>query len=350
MQISDSEISLKLESRSITYAYSNTRIKAMRAALIKPGFMDELIQVPSIDAMTELLQRSGYKDDLIAASVHYAGSSLIASACARNFAREVKKVVGFTPKKDRKALKVLLARWDLINLKTLMHARKIGRTYDEVKHLLYDVGGMDEENFKRILRADEDGMMREIRKTEIGKHIDITKSGKGLFSYVEATIDSQVYLYMNEALASVGGREMGYIRDILKREIDAKNIMIVERLKKHDVEPAKIKENLIKGGTITRDLFDRIIEAKDLAQVVSLTKHKFHRLELKPEGNLIDLEIALEKSIAGLKKNTFSREVLSLGVIIDFLLIKEEEINNLRKIAKGKQYRFSEDEVRAMLV
>jgi vacuolar-type H+-ATPase subunit C/Vma6 len=35
---------------------------------------------------------------------------------------------------------------------------------------------------------------------------------------------------------------------------------------------------------------------------------------------------------------------------VGFLLLKEEEINNLRKIAKGKEFRMSEEDVREMLV
>ncbi|MBN1169450.1 V-type ATPase subunit [Candidatus Micrarchaeota archaeon] len=347
MQVPTIKISMpRIESRSIKYGYSSARARAMKGDLIKPALMDEMIGVSSVEAMAELLQKTGYRQDLAAASVDYGGSALIASASSRNFARTVKKLVTMAPKSDRKAIQALLIRWDLINIKTLLHAKKISRNYEEVKHMLYDVGGLDEEDFRKIMRGDEDETIREIKKAGI----TFSKAEGDMFSHIEKTIDSHVYLQIDQALASVGGKEVSYVRDILRKEIDAKNIMIIERLKKHGMDSAKIKKHLIKGGTLSIYLIDRIIEAKDLAQVVSLTKHKFHSLELRHDGKLTDMEIALERSVAALKKYGFNRDVLSLGVLIGFLLLKEEEINNLRKIAKAKEYKFAESDVRAMLV
>ena len=56
------------------------------------------------------------------------------------------------------------------------------------------------------------------------------------------------------------------------------------------------------------------------------------------------------KSIAAQKLASFHRSILSVGVILGFLLIKEEEISNLRKIAKGKEFNLPENDVRDMLV
>jgi vacuolar-type H+-ATPase subunit C/Vma6 len=41
---------------------------------------------------------------------------------------------------------------------------------------------------------------------------------------------------------------------------------------------------------------------------------------------------------------------LSVGVILGFLLLKEEEIKNLSKIAMAKEFGFSESETKHMLV
>ena len=96
----------------------------------------------------------------------------------------------------------------------------------------------------------------------------------------------------------------------------------------------------------------RLIEAKDMGATVSVLKQRFPHLELMGEGRnaLTDLEVALEKSIAERKTRAFQRSILSAGVLFGFLLLKEEEVNNLRKIAKGKEFRMPESEVRAMLV
>jgi V/A-type H+-transporting ATPase subunit C len=357
----------KLESRALKYGYSNARVKAMKGLLLRGAFLDELIRVGSIGAMAELLQRTGYKNDLAGASVSYTGSALIETAASRNFSRTVRKLLKITPKSDRKAVEALLIRWDLLNLKTLMHAKRIKKGYDEVRPYLFDVGGLNEEDFKRIMKADPGNLMKELRRTDIGQKMLSIGTGQlsrqmkdkftnalrslDTFLQMETIIDAYIYLFMDQVLSEVGGKDVSDIRQILRREIDAKNIMIIERLKKHKAQKEKIMGSLIRGGTMSDSLVGKLIDAKDLQAVISLAKPKFHGLELRTEQvSLSDLEIAFEKSVAAQKVRAFHRAILSVGVVIGFLLLKEEELNNLRKIAKGKEFNMPEAEVRAMLV
>lgn len=356
----------KIESRALKYGYSNARVKAMKGLLLNGSTLNELIRVGSIEAMVELLQRTGYKNDLVSASTEYSGSVLIELAASRNFARAVQKLIRLTPKEDRTAVRALLVKWDLMNLKTMMHAKRLKRGYEEVRPYLFPVGGLSEDDFKRIVKADERDIFREVKRTELGEQMlststahfskqmwDTFKSAMrslNSFMQMETIVDAYMYLLMDKALADVGGREINAVREILKREIDAKNIMIIERLKKHKSERKKITDSLIRGGTLGDSLVGRIIEAKDLAAVVTLVKSKFPQLSVKENMDLAGLEIALEKAIAAQKLASFHRSILSVGVILGFLLIKEEEISNLRKIAKGKEFNLPENDVRDMLV
>ncbi|MFZ5501816.1 MAG: V-type ATPase subunit, partial [Candidatus Micrarchaeota archaeon] len=131
----------------------------------------------------------------------------------------------------------------------------------------------------------------------------------------------------------------------------AKNILIIERMKKHGIARERIVDGLIKGGTLPPALIEKILDAKDMQAVLALVRSKFRGIELKEgKAGMADLEIALEKSIAAQKVTAFHRSALSVGVIIGFLLLKEEEMNNLRKIAKGKAFELPESEIRDMIV
>lgn len=356
------------ESRALKYGYSNARVKAMKGLLLKTSFLDEMIRVGTIEGMVELLQRSGYKSDLAGASVSYGASTIIEIAASRNFGRTVKRLLRLTPKSDRLAVEALLIRWDLLNLKTLMHAKRVKKSYDEVRPYLFEVGGLGEDDFRRIMKADEGSLMRELRRTSLGQKMlsigtsQLTRQMKEKFTsalrsldtflQMETIIDAYIYLFMDQALSEVGGKDVSSIRELLKREIDAKNIMIIERLKKHGTSKERILGSLIRGGTLGDALLNKMIDAKDLQTVITLAKPKFRQLEMKAEGKagLTDLEIALEKSITAQKVLAFHRAILSVGVVIGFLLLKEEELNNLRKIAKGKEFNIPESEVREMLV
>jgi len=356
------------ESRGLKYGYSNARVKAMKGLLLTSAFYEEMIKVKSIEAMVELLQRTGYKNDLAAASVDYAGSELIEMAASENFARTVQQLLRITPKEDKAAVRALLVKWDLMNLKTLMHGRRLNQSYEQVKPYLFPVGGLTEDDFKRIMKAEEKEIFREVKRTELGGHMLSSSTAHfskrmwdnfrnalrsvNMFLQMETIIDGYTYLLMEKGLVEVGGKEIDAIRQILKKEIDERNIMIIERLKRHGAQPKDIKESLIHGGTLSESFITQLIEAKDLGAVVALIKTKFRPLDIKDVSTLelADLEIALEKSLATQKTVAFYRAVLSVGVIVGFLLLKEEEINNMRKIAKGKEFNIPEQDVRDMLV
>lgn len=353
----------RIESRALKYGYSNARVKAMKGLLLKPNFLDELVKVKSIEAVIELLQRTPYKGDFAADSVSYTGSELIELAAARNLARTVCKLIKITPKSDKEVLRALLLKYDLLNLKTIMHAKKLGKSFEEVKPHLIQAGGLTEDDFRRLMKADEKNIIREIRRTALGEQMlsqSTAQFSRGMwnkfnaalksldaFMQMETIIDAYSYLLMDKALSDSGSRDIEHIRKILRREIDAKNILIIERLKRHGKK--NFAEHLIRGGTLSDSMVKKIIESKDVPATVKLVKSKFSRLNFEGEG-LSELEIAFEKSIAAQKTVAFHRGMLSVGVIIGFMLLKEEEVANLRKIAKGKEFGIPEKDVRDMLV
>jgi V/A-type H+-transporting ATPase subunit C len=349
-----------IENKALKYGYSNARVKAMKGLLLKAAFLDDLIKCSSIEAMIELLQRTPYKGEFAEDSVRYTGSEIIEIAASKNFAKTVEKLIRITPEKDKKILNALLLKYGLLNLKTIMHAKKIGRSYEEVKPHLLPAGGCTEEDIRRIMKADKGSFFREVKRTVLGQQMLAVQSERTMwdkfntamhsmdaFFQMETIIDSYIYLLMEKVLEESGSYDVRHIREMLRKEIDAKNVLIIERMKKHSKK--NIRENLILGGTLSEQMLNKVMESKDLETTVKLVKHKFHKLELENQ-NLSDLEIAFEKAIAAQKLLAFHRGMLSVGVIIGFLLLKEEEVNNLRKIAKGKEFGMSEKDIRDMLV
>lgn len=357
----------KLESRALKYGFANARVKALKATLLSASALDELIKVSTIDAMVELLQRTDYRSDLLAHSMEYSGSQLIELAAGSNFVRLVDKVRSFTPKGDLAAVKALLRKWDLMNLRTIVNAKRLDKSYEEIKPFIFPVGDLTAQDFEKIAKADKEQIFNEIRKTALGE--EMLSASTALFSrhmwdtfrnalknlntfkQVETILDVYTYLFMDKGLSEVGGKDVVHIRRLLKKEIDAKNILIIERLKTHGFPREKIENYLIKGGTMSRTFIGSLMDAKDLSTAVTLAKSKFRKLVLK-EGavTLSDLEIAMEKALAAQKTIAFHQSVLSIGAILGFLLLKEEELNNLRKIAKGKEYGIPEREIKDMLV
>jgi len=356
-----------LGGRAMKYGYSNARVKGMKGLLLKQADMDELVRVKSIDAVVELLERTHYKEELTQLSLMYRGSTLVELAAAKHFAKVARKILKTCPKDDKKILDSLLKRWDVLNLKTVIGAKRLGKKFDEIKPYLVPVGSFTERDLQKIFEAEERAVFEEIRRTDFGKEMlaestalftagswDIFRNAvKNMDSLLQlqALLDAYAYRYVDKHLSS-NSKDIQNIRILFKKEIDAKNIAIIERLKVRGMAKEKIKEYLIKGSSFKEVTINSFIESKDFSSALGIAKRRFAGLEIE-EGKIKDIsgfEIALEKAIALEKVHAFYRSVLSIGSLLGFLLLKEEELNNLRKISKGKEFNLSDEKVRETLV
>ena len=105
-------------------------------------------------------------------------------------------------------------------------------------------------------------MARELRKTELGaKMLNLVPGGghkQDAIAKLEVAADSEVYTIMDRALAGTCNQDVAPIRRLLKKEADARNIMIIERLKLHGTPRDRIEASLLHGGTLD---FGELFEA-----------------------------------------------------------------------------------------
>jgi V/A-type H+-transporting ATPase subunit C len=357
-----------LGGRALKYGYSNARVKGMKGLLLKKSELDELLKVKNIDAVVELLQRTHYREELAKLSLLHRGSTLVELAAGSQFAKVAKKVLTMAPSDDRKVVEALLKRWDVLNLKTVVGARRAGKKWEEVRSFLVPVGSLSVSQMEMIFQADDRTLLEQIRRTDFGKDMLAESSSlltadamaifRGGFSsmdgflQLQVVLDAYAYAYVEKHLAS-DTKDAKSIKALFRKEIDAKNVAIVERLKARGTQKEKIKSYVIRGGTLNDAAINALIEAKDFAAVLGIASKKLTGLEGEKADRIKDLpalEIALEKALTLEKVRTFYRSILSIGTLLGFLLLKEEELHNLRKIAKGKEFNLPEEKLRETLV
>lgn len=356
-----------VELKSLKYGYANARVRGMKSLLLKMTHLDELIKVKSLAAMIELLERTTYKEEFVSLSIKHRGSKLIELATARNFANIVRKIKKLTPRRDLPVITALLRRWDVLDLKTLLTAKRAGKSFEDISPYLLLVGDMSVSDFERIARAEPQHVLEEVKKTRLGKDIlaqkmrSINKSMMDAFKksvlnsdtlfQIQTLLDSYMYSFIDNSL-SINNKDAQSVRRVFKKEIDSKNIIIIERLKARKIDRKEIRNYLISGGMLDNSAIDRLIESESITESMKIAKDKFRKLQLNSDDkiSLSDFEINMEKVISSEKLRVFSRSILSVGVILGFILLKEEELHNIRKIAKAKEFNIPEDEIRKMLI
>ncbi|MCK4319164.1 V-type ATPase subunit [Candidatus Micrarchaeota archaeon] len=352
-------------SRALVYGYSNARVKARKAMLLSKTFLEDLASQRTIDAMIEMLQRTRYKDSIGRFSGSVKGADLIELAAGADYAEVAEKVFSFAPEDAKDVIKAVLGKWDIHNLKTIIAFKRISSKWEKARSYMIPAGTLRLHQLERIFKAEPGEIYNVIRKTRAGREIlghssEIIRGTElekrfmsavkdaSVLSQLQVILDASMYEFLNKPISS--DSDMIALRKIIRLTIDAKNLINIMRLKKHNVtDEETLRKYIIRGGTFNNKMIHDMITAEGLENTFKVVKRIFP-VEFSKDEVLSDLESKLDKVIARKRITFFYRSNLSLGTLVGFLFVKEEEMNNLRKIARAREGNLSEEEVKKMLI
>lgn len=347
----------------LVYGYANARVHGMKGLLLPKDTYIELSNLKSVDGMVELLQRTHYKKNLLDAAVRYSGSQLIESASGQHYAEIVSKIRKIAPKEDKEIVSALLMKWDVVNLKIVIASKKITSSFSEVKPKIIPAGSLNMDVLESIYNADERDLLSELKKTQFGRELlsqsMISMSSEmwekfrkamsttDQYSQVQAILDTYSYSLMEKYLKPyTNDKDVKAVYKLLREEIATRNIIIIERLKKSGIkDPKKIESYLIAGGLLSKIDREKIMSSEKLEDIFPLVKKYFPKFKSKDVSTLVDLETELTRARSAERMKVFHLSVLSVGTLLGFILLKEEEMNNLRKIARAKEFGIESKEV-----
>lgn len=364
--------------KALTYGYANARVRSMRPALLSRRQAEDLLKVNTSAAAIDYLSRTNYRNDFAGLPAKATDEERVELALGRNFSRTARKLLEITPKHNRRVLSAFLNRYDIHNMKTIMLGRKLGKGREETQALIVPAGTMSAREIASLVNAKgADDFHAALRGTAFGakfltsasmKHIS-QEQLRALFQNPAESAKLDVFLSaldfyyyeMASAIALGEGKDAQAIAKLLRSEADAKNIMMVLRLKKQGAERKAIAGLMVDGGKLSRATLEKLASAKDAHEVVSLSsgffisqtgRDEFAAAEQRfgQDGMLSHFEVVFERSIARRSLHALRRSMMSVGAIVGFLLLKEEEMRNIQKIVRGKALRLPPDKVAEMLV
>ena len=357
--------------RQITYGYASTRVRARKALILQKIFYEDLLQQRTFAGMIAMLERTYYKNVLTGGLLldYYspnAGSEFLEMAAEIHYKDVVNKVRSFTPKDGLPVVNMLMRKWDILNLRTIISSRRTGKTWDQIYPYIVSAGELTVAEMKKIAESDPEKLYVSIKATSVGREI-LAQSNRDLkgteleqifikaiksaevLSQLQVILDASYYNYLQTGITS-SDKDVEWIRKTVAKEIDLRNIINTLRLKNSGItEQAKIIPHLIKGGKVKANCIEALLKAKDYKEIVQAIRPMF-KLQSDDFKSLSELEVALQQELARERVRVFYRNPVSIATIVGFLFIKEEEMNNLRKIVRGKDYNLTPEEIKPMLV
>jgi V/A-type H+-transporting ATPase subunit C len=347
----------------VEYDYVNARIKGMKSRLLAPPLFETLILKPDVESIIAELENTPYKQEIEKATVQYSGIKCIEVALRKDFANTFRKILGFMKGGESETyINILLSRWDIQNIKTILRGKNIHMTSAEIVECLVPAGQLDDTTLIELIKQPDVKAVIDLLATwgiEYAKPLTRNfkeYSEKRDLTILEYAIDK---FYYENALEKLG--EDSYddriLLDMITTEIDVTNIKNVLKMIRDKIEIEEAETFLIKGG-ITLDIEKLLTMLRSgtlegAIKILDATPYKFLSelpADVFKTEKISVFEKELEKYLIKRGISRFLGDPLSIAVAVGYVWAKYNEITNIRIIARCKTADITEKEIREELI
>jgi V/A-type H+-transporting ATPase subunit C len=341
------------------YGYLNARVRAMNGRLFKESDYTSFLSQPSLKQFADTLLASHYAEEMSSAQAE-AGTGLqsIEKALRQNLHNTFQKVLSMCSDEPLRLISLLLNRWDIFNIKTILRGKQAGKGVEEILSAIIPIGELDEAKLQELARQPDVKAVVDMLATwgfpyasplsrtmpEFAEKGDLALLDKALDEYYfERSLSQTKEKTENEQL----------VREIIREQIDYLNVVIALKLvgRKERLEAKEFK--FVSGGRLKHALLSGLAQAKDLVSAFSeLEKVGFGTSAKVPveASTLAEMERSLEGRLVEKWGKLFSKDPLSVSSILGFLGRKFNEFVNLRIIARGKAHNVPLETIKGELV
>lgn len=343
--------------------YVNARIKGMKSRLLHPAVFETLILKPDIESIITELRTTAYKEEIEKASIQYSGIMCIEVALRKDFTASFRKIFGFMRgDESEKYIKILLGRWDIQNIKTILRGKNIHIPTAEIHDCLIPAGELDDTTMIELVKQPDVKAVIDLLATwGISYAKPLTRnvkeySEKRDLAILEYALDR---FYYKNALNAVKGGSLndGLVRDMIMTEIDVTNIKNVFRMIRDKIDVEEAKSFLIDGGkSLDTEKLLTLVRTGTFAGAIKLLETSPYAFLSKTPEEVVKaqkisvLEKDLEKYLIHRGISRFLGDPLSIAIPIGYIWAKYNEITNIRIIARSKTADVPEKELRGELI
>lgn len=332
----------------VKYAYIVARVRAMKGKLIPremyPKFLN--MEIPEI---TRFIGESEYQKDVDELGKKYSGIDLVEHALNQNLARTYRKLIDVSQNEANFLITEYLRSWDIWNIKTIIRGKFSGASEEEILEDVVSAGQLRYRDLTDIVKIGTvEGVIAAFAKTP---HYPALEGYNGVLADIENSLDRTYYSNLIKAVLDSGNK---LFLKFLRTEIDLKNLKMLFRMKRAGMEREAILKLLIPGGMELKDADLSRLAAMPLSEFVrALEEYSYWKAISDVSGeltSLLNIETRLDKYGLAYAASISYYYPLSILPVLDYILSKKIEVDNLRIIVRGKETSLQEDIIKAHLV
>ena len=344
-------------------ALINARIRAMRSRLLSKVVFEDLLTLSELSEMVQRLEQTVYKMGLGENSTPFSMKK-VEKALLSEWTRIMNKMYLMTDGRLREFFNVLIRPWEGEALKTLLRGKQAHREGGEILQTVIPVGSMDEVSLAELARQPSiqaivdvltlwgSVFAKPLRKV-LASHPDLKRMDE-----IDFAIDRFCYEESGEMLDGENG-DTKLLKTWVALNVDRVNLLTAFKIS-NQTRGSEIDADryFIQGG---RDFPIKIFHSmaatrgwKAFAEVLQKTPYESLIKNMEREREEMSSSLLIERGMTRfildkVQKMIFA-DPLGIGLMIEFLVRKKTEIENVRTIFLAKQYGMYLEDIRSLLV
>lgn len=337
------------------YAYPNARVRARMGRLLSEKQLSEIIEADDLEEVKNYLRG-------LPEYAKYVDKYPLEKALDTELAETYDTLAKIAPGGIRPIFKVLLQKWDVNNIKSLIIAKAAGLSRKETADLLVPFGELSELMDKLLDAKNITDIINGLEGTPYARVLDdalSTYQDTGMILPLEASLDRYFMENLITAASNPAEESTRILHSYIGAQVDATNLSIILRSKVEGLKYEDIKEYIIpKGYGIREWKLKDLMEAEDVGGVISSLEGTEYAqiladsmVEYTKTGSIAPFEAALDRQIRKIAKTLSMKIPFGVGPIIGYLNRKDKEIRNLKVIARAKrEVGFPNSKIKEMLI
>lgn len=340
------------KTKASSYAYITARVRAMKSKLIPKDMYPKLVNM-EIPEIIRFIEETAYKKDVDELARKFEGIDLVEHALNQNLALTYRKLIDISQGDVKFLITEYMRRWDVWNIKTLLRGKYYGAHPDEILDYVVSAGQLRYRDLTNIVRLESIpeviSALEDTPYSEVLKEYSDTES----LTQLEDELDKMYYTRLLGSVGQSQGEKL--FSKFVRTEIDIKNLKTLFRLKRAGAEREDIQRVMIPGGAeLSEQELNRLSGMSFSEFVRSLEGYSYWSAISEVVGekmpSLLEVELRLDAHLINYAKMISHYYPLSILPVLDYVLNKKIEVDNLRIITRGKESGLSEDVIRAHLV
>ncbi len=330
------------------YAYITARVRAMKSKLIPVEMYPKFLNM-EITEITRFIEESEYKKDVDELAKRYKGTELIEHALNQNIALTYRKLIEVSQNEAKFLITEYLRAWDIWNIKTILRGKFSGASEEEILESVVSAGQLRYRDLTELVKIGTiEGIIAALSKMP---YYPALAGYKGDLAETENALDKRYYSRRIDSAKEAGNK---LFLKFLRTEIDLKNLKNLFRMKRAGMEHDDIMKMVIPGGLELKEADLSRLAGMPLAEMVrSLEEYSYWEAISDISGeltSLINIENRLDKYGLLYACRISYYYPLSILPVLDYILSKKIEVDNLRKIVRGKATLLPETIIKEHLV